>query len=203
MVFIITLVILWILLMAYAIKASLNNQQEKLKQQKAILVSAARAYADEIRAKKKMPIIQTTLFLAEGEYALLEEQSQLSETRAVRRSSGGFGGLRVTKRVTLGGYSGASESSQEWRTIDSGKLTLTNQRLIFDGHKGNKTIKLKNILSVQNVSSSSLQMSFDNKSKDASFGVGNAYIWVLAISLLKQVDNPQNLSDVNLQLEFA
>ncbi len=40
-------------------------------------------------------------------------------------------------------------SEDVWRTIDSGQIYLTNKRLIFMGSKGNKTIKLNRILSIE------------------------------------------------------
>lgn len=172
---------------------------KELKRQK--LITQANAFVDKIKSDKKIPTVSTSLFLSDGEQALLEEGSQLYETRAVRKSSGGFGGIRIMKGVTVGRYSGVSESHQEWRVIDSGKIILTNKRVVFDGQKGNKVIPLNKILSVV-VGLTDITLSIEDKAKDVAFDVPNGYVFGLLINLAKQIKDPTDLSGINLDVDF-
>ena len=79
--------------------------------------------------------------------------TSLWEPRAVRRTTGGYGGpsFRVAKGVyfRVGGFRAQSESHKELRTIDQGALTLTNKRLVFSGAKRTINIDLRKIISVE------------------------------------------------------
>ena len=48
----------------------------------------------------------------------------------------------------MGGGSGQSTSTQEWALIDTGMLTITNQRVIFDGGQQDRIVALDKIVSV-------------------------------------------------------
>ena len=65
--------------------------------------------------------------------ALLDESSVFFESRAYR-----VGGGAETRfgRVYVGG--GVSKSQQRLKQIDTGRLTLTTKRLIFDGSIENR-----------------------------------------------------------------
>ena len=70
------------------------------------------------------------LLLKKNEHPILElENITLQEPRAVRVSRGGYGGtsIRIAKGITLhtGGTRGRSESHDEIRNIDNGKLLIT------------------------------------------------------------------------------
>jgi len=164
------------------------------------IITEANLYADKIKTDKKIPIVSTSIFLESGESAYLEEHVGMLETRAVRKSSGGFGGVRIAKGITVGGYSGTSESHQEWRAIDSGKLVLTNKRIIFDGQKGNKVIQIPKIISVM-TRNKDIQLSIDGKAKDVCFSVENGYIWSLVINIIKQTHGDE-LKDIKLDFNF-
>jgi hypothetical protein len=77
----------------------------------------------------------------------------LWEPRAVRQSTGGYGGpsFRIAKGVywRLGAFKAQSESHEELRTIDQGTFTLTNKRLIFSGAKRTVDIKLDKLVSIE------------------------------------------------------
>lgn len=77
----------------------------------------------------------------------------LWEPRSVRRSVGGYGGpsFRIAKGVywRLGAFGAQSESHEELRTIDQGRFTLTNKRLIFSGAKRTVDINLNKIISIE------------------------------------------------------
>lgn len=75
-----------------------------------------------------------------------------SEPRAVRETSGSYGGpsIRVAKGMTwrLGRFKSKSESHEELRNIDTGTLTITSKRLVFSGAVKNISIELKKIVSI-------------------------------------------------------
>lgn len=77
----------------------------------------------------------------------------LWEARSVRTSSGGYGGpsFRVAKGVSfrLGVFGSHSSSYEDLTEVDRGRLTLTNQRLVFTGAKRTSDIKLTKIVSVE------------------------------------------------------
>lgn len=74
------------------------------------------------------------------------------EARSVRTSGGMYGGpsFRVAKGMSLrvGAFGSESSSYDELREIDRGRLTLTNQRLVFTGARRTSEIKLDKIVSV-------------------------------------------------------
>jgi len=77
----------------------------------------------------------------------------LWEPRSVRQSVGGYGGpsFRIAKGVSwrLGAFRAQSESHEELRTIDQGRFTLTNKRLVFSGAKRTVDINLNKIVSIE------------------------------------------------------
>jgi hypothetical protein len=164
-------------------------------------IDEAQAYLSEVRRLGKIPSINSGLMLSSGEEAFLQENTVLRETRAVRHSTGGFGGVRIAKGITVGGYRGSSESHQEWRTIDSGQLILTNKKLIFDGKDGNRNMPIEKIIGCD-AFSSSIQISLDGKSKDMAFPVKNSYIWASMIQVIKSVKDASDLKGVNLNVEL-
>lgn len=117
----------------------------------------------------------TRLILPEGEVAILEEQSLLFESRAYRLYGGV--GTRVGG-VYVGG--GVSESQQRLKKIDEGILTLTNERLIFDGGLENRSITLSDILSV-NPWLDAIEVSIHRKAKSQVFSVLNPFVWTMLI----------------------
>ncbi len=175
--------------------------RKRKKQKKELLISEANALADRIKKDKVIPEISTGVFLDNGERAHLEESVQMLETRAIRKSSGGFGGIRIMKGITVGRYSGTSESHQEWRTIDSGKLTLTNKRIIFDGQKGNKVILISKIMSID-TALNTIQLSMEDRAKDVAYQVSNGYVWSLLLNILKQTKGDPDAT-INLETQFS
>ncbi len=143
---------------------------KKQKQQQ--LITEAENYISEVKNKKALPTIKSSIFLEKDENAFLEELTELIETRAVRKYSGGMRdvGFRVAKGVYVGagGRSGTSESHQEWRTIDRGNLVITNKRLVFKGGKENRVVPLKKIISVD-VTLKSIEVAVEARSKTIFF----------------------------------
>lgn len=84
--------------------------------------------------------------------SIIMENINLQEPRAVRQTNAAYGGptIRVAKGVSfrMGGTSARSESHEEIRVIDNGKLVLTNKRLIFIGTKRTVNIDLRKIMAI-------------------------------------------------------
>ena len=180
----------------------LKKEKEKLKKG---LITSADGYFDDVKKNKSLKEIKTSILLNEKEFAILEEDTNLKETRSVRSFSGGSSGLsfKVSKRLYVrgGNFGGTSESNQEWRVLDDGLLTLTNKRLIFRGKKGTRIIPLEEILFVQ-ATLNSIQISIESKSKKVEFPVNNSYIWAGTINILHSVKDPLNLDGKNLNIKF-
>lgn len=85
--------------------------------------------------------------------SIIMENIKLQEPRAVRQTHAAYGGptIRVAKGVSfrLGGASARSESHDEIKLIDQGKLVLTNKRLIFIGTKRTINIDLRKIMAIE------------------------------------------------------
>jgi hypothetical protein len=161
----------------------------------------AAKYIATVKLNKKLPTVKTTIFLDEGESSFLDEPAQLSETRAVRQSTGSGVGFRVMKGVYVGGYSGRSESHKEWRRLDRGRLILTNKKIIYNGSTENRILLLKDLISV-NILSYGIELATQKRTKSSLFSVQNPYIWRAAINIIKNVKDPLNLGDINLEVKF-
>jgi len=80
--------------------------------------------------------------------------------------------------VYVGG--GVSESEQRLKQIDSGTLTLTTKRLVFDGGRENRAIQLSDVLSVK-PRTDAIEVSTAHRAKSLVFIVLNPVIWRLLI----------------------
>lgn len=165
------------------------------------LIAEADAFIENVKKNKAFPIVDSSLLLEKDEKAFLEEQTVFFEPRSVRKTGGGGIGFRITKGVFVGGYSGQAESQQEWRLIDEGTVTLTNTRIIFRGSKENKTIPLNKVISITNTLES-IEISIDGKVKPVAFRVKNSCIWGGAIHIAKDAENPLQLGDMKIEIEF-
>ena len=125
-------------------------------------------------APKTLKEINTSLMLKKGEVAYFDISSTLSETRAERTNQSVFVGKRQ-KNIFFGGSQGRSKSQQVLTEIDNGRLILTNKRLVFDGKKTNRTIKLNKLISVEEesnfFSSDQLEISAESRKKSMYFSV--------------------------------
>ena len=184
-------------------KKELKEQRRQQRRQQ--LITEAENYINEVKNKKAIPTIKTSIFLEKDENAFLEELTELTEPRAVRKYRGEMAGagFRIAKGVYIGGggRSGTSESHQEWRTIDYGNLVITNKKLVFRGSKENRTVPLKKIIS-SDVFSESIEVAVEGRSKTMIFPVKNSYIWGAVINIVKSVDDPLNLGDLKLDIQF-
>lgn len=200
--FVLVLVICFIWFIVNAITTAVKADKEKEAERKLSMKKNADVYVAEIKEQGKLPQISVpSLLLTSGEYVFLKEETNLKETRAVRQSSGGFGGVRIAKGITIGGYSGSSESHQEWRLLDSGNLILTSKKLTFLGEKENRTIPINKIMAVE-ASISGIEISIEGRTKGVAFSVKNPYIWNIAISILRSDKNPLDLKSDELNIEL-
>jgi len=96
----------------------------------------------------------------------------LREPRAVRKSTGGYGGasIRIAKGVTLhtGRTGSTSQSHDEIKDIDSGKLLITNKRLIFLGSNRTTNIDINKIVAITSTKDM-IQIQRSNKQKPEYF----------------------------------
>ncbi len=109
--------------------------------------------------------------------------------------------MRVAKGVYIGGTSGRSISTQQWAALDTGRLTITNQRLVFVGGKEDRTIPLKKIVSV-NSSLTEILISVEGRQKTIALAVPNPLIARLIIGICSQVNDPSNLSGDKININF-
>ena len=148
-----------------------------------------------------VPIEISGIAFKEDEDAYLNEKDcVLYETRAVRHHIGGGIGLRIMKGVYVGGTRGASESRDEWRTIDQGHCVLTNKRIIFDGSKENRVIALAKVISASPWADS-IEVSIENRKKSMLLKVSNPYLWSAVIQILSQVRNPKQIDKLSLEIK--
>lgn len=164
------------------------------------LIKSANDFVEEVRKKKAVSVISSSLMLENDEKAFLEEKTTFAEPRAVRKNTGSGMGFRLMKGVYLGGYSGKSESNQEWKAIDQGTVTITNKRIIFRGSKENKTITISKVISV-NSTLDSIELTIEDKNKLVSFAVENPYIWATVVRICKGA-NPLQLGNTELDFQF-
>jgi hypothetical protein len=144
----------------------------------------------EVFRKGTIPHIDNSLtsiglVLKPDEYLSWFEKSNLYEPRSERTYAGGSRGVsfRVAKGVSIrsGGFSGHSESHEAIQLIDTGKLILTNKRLIFIGQKRSANIEFKRILSTT-FYKDSFKIDLENRQRPQLFGVSDSEFWEALLS---------------------
>jgi len=144
--------------------------------------------------------MQTQIYLKSGETCFFSEETELYETRSVRKYVSGHTGFRIAKGVYVGGSQGRSESHNEWKKITDGTLVVTNQRLIFNGREENRAFKIDRVISVEN-GPDYIEVSVEGRQKSLVFLVGNPLIAMLVIRVCTQIENPERISAG--EIEFA
>lgn len=132
--------------------------------------SGAKYYFAKIDREGLHPI-PVDIVLRDDEQAVLGAASTLYETRSVR-VAGGAG--TTVKGIHIGG--GLSESHDRVREIDSGSLILTTERLVFDGNKENRTLKLADVMSVS-AGLDYIEVSTTKRQKSSMYTVENPLVW--------------------------
>jgi hypothetical protein len=188
----ITIIIL-IVILVFLIK-SLTGAKDKEKKEKIEktlkhkrIVEEARAYIEEAKKQKQLPVVPCSIMLGENEKAYFEEETKFIEPRAVRNGGGGGVRFRVVKGVYVGGFGGQGESHQELRIIDEGKVTLTNEKIFFSGSKESRTIPINKIIKVD-PSIDGIRLEVESHSKNVSFLIGNSLAWGAVIGILHSVN---------------
>jgi hypothetical protein len=161
----------------------------------------ARLFVEDIKAQQTLKTVATDAILKKGEKAFYNSRADLFETRAVRHYQAGTAGMKVAKGFYVGGTSGRSTSTQEWAQIDTGTLTITGKRLIFDGGSQDRTILLEKVVSV-NPSRDGVEVSVEGRQKSMVFAVDNPLIAASVIRICCQVEDPMDLSNTNVDITF-
>lgn len=162
----------------------------------------ARAFLRKIQSETALPKAHTNLMLKNGEVAYYCDDVDLYETRSVRTSTTGYTGVRVMKGVYIGGARGTSTSSQEWTCIASGKLVITNQRLVFDGDKNDRNILLSKIFNAESTSDG-VEVSCEGRQKSMIFACKNPLILAIIIRICAKTENPSDLSNTKIDIQIT
>ena len=136
----------------------------------------AKSFFRDMEACKRPPIVPVNVILKEGEVGILQESSMLYVMQAYRVHGGG---TRI-RGVYIG--RGSSESHQRLRHIDSGRIILTTQRLIFDGQWETRMINLNDVIWVSPLEDA-IEVSFSRNQKSQIYIVRNPLIWAKTIQM--------------------
>ena len=110
---------------------------------------------------------------------------ELHEPRSKRIA--GYSGVRVAKGIYIGGSQ--ARSYQEMRRLDSGKLKLTFNELLFMGDLETRTIELKRIMDIEPYIDG-FKLSIKNRQKPIVFtGVKESGSWSMVIYLLRSLSS--------------
>jgi hypothetical protein len=166
------------------------------------VMQGAKDWIETVKRARSLPVVESKLMLKSGEIAFYSETACLQETRAVRHYVSGSAGYKITENVRIGATSGRSESSQEWRTVDNGTLTVTNWRVIFSGSTGTKIIEKENIISCL-ASLDEIEIASDKRQKPMRLTSTNPVILKGIIHLVCVAPNPQDLRNVKIEIDDA
>lgn len=163
-------------------------------------------YVEEFKKNRKTPTIKTSLILKNDEEAYLEDTVKLYEIRSASKSDRLYIGGRIMKGIFLGGSTGVSRKFDELREIDSGKLVLTNKRVIFDGNFNARTIDLEKIISIE-IYDDGFEIACEDKKQSQLYGgIRNPFLWknlITGIVKTKGVENRTLREDEILEIKRA
>ncbi len=173
-----------------------EKQQQKIDQW---MIAQYQVWRKSTERRGYLPTRQVSLQLMNGEIGYMQHSAVLVETRSVRNSTHTGGAVRIAKGITLArGYS-TSESHDEWRAISFGTLIITNQRVVFNGEMQNRTMKIKDILSVQ-AATTQIAISVSTRQKTMLFDGVNGLIVRDVINLVT-AGGSENQSHHGTQIE--
>jgi hypothetical protein len=178
------------------------KRAKKLQEWRETCKLEARAFLRKIQNEKALPEAYTNLMLKTGETAYYCDDVDLYETRSVRTSTTGYTGVRVMKGVYIGGARGTSSSTQEWTCVASGKLVITNQRLVFDGDKNDRNILLNKIFNAESTSDG-VEVSCEGRQKSMIFACKNPLILAIIIRICAKAENPADLSNTKIDIQIT
>ncbi len=101
-----------------------------------------------------LPVIEPDIKIQKSENLYFTTHVDWLEQRKVTKRynyAGPTARIKIAKGIyyRMGSIGIQPVSEDVWQTIDTGQIYLTNKRLIFMGSKGNKTIRLNRILSIE------------------------------------------------------
>ena len=127
----------------------------------------------------KLSPVKLPILMKDGEEGFYQSSAQMFEPRSVRTARHGGMSVRVARGVTIGQGGTRSESHEEWRQIADGYFYITSHRIVFDGDKQSRNIKLSDIISV-NYDDDCIQVSTSKRQKTMIFSSINGYIaWAI------------------------
>lgn len=98
----------------------------------------------------ELPCFATPVRLEPDEECLYSSEGVvLCEPRAIRQGRYSGASVRVSRGISIHSGGFGSESHDEWRSIDSGRLTITSDRIVFCSNMQLRTIKLADIVTFQ------------------------------------------------------
>lgn len=169
---------------------------------KSAQIDRAKKFLAAVKQRRGLSPISTSLYLRKGEQAFMEAACTLNETRAERQFQSGGIGFRVAKGVYIGGRRGRSVSIPKMTHIDTGCLTVTSKRLVFNGRMENRVIPLSKIISVNNFTNA-IEIAIEGRQKSMYFTVPDPLIWATVIRIMSVVENPTDLNDASLDIKFG
>lgn len=105
----------------------------------------------QIKEGENLPQFESPVILQKKESCHFRGFANLNEQRRVTTKIN-YGGPTMRVKLAKGIYyragsvSAQTQSTDVWKTIDSGELIITNKRIIFSGRRGNKVIRFNEIL---------------------------------------------------------
>ena len=156
-----------------------------------------RDYIDSIKTTLNN---QTSItYIKDTVYGFIEDASvELHEPRSKRIA--GYSGVRVAKGIFIGGSQ--ARSYQEMRRLDSGKLKLTFNELLFMGDLETRTIELKRIMDIEPYIDG-FKLAIKNRQKPIIFtGVQESGSWSMVIYLLRSLSS-QHIRKQTLDLDVV
>ena len=89
------------------------------------------------------------LLLKKGEFAIFTDTDvRYCQEKTKTTYYGGSARIRVCKGVSIGGGKGVPVKEEYIATLDTGRLTLTNKRIIFSGERKSTTIQLSKLVAI-------------------------------------------------------
>ncbi len=194
--FLVIVAFIIIAIVIYRDKRKKQKAAEQTQLQKQLVSDAENFLASVKRQKFFTTIISSTpldTILENGEKIILDEKSiRLFEPRAIRRNVGVGFRSRVTKRVSMGTWSSQGESHQEWRKIDTGRIVLTNRRIIFNGAIEHRIIPVDKVISMHPYTDG-IEIGSKSRSKSMIFFLENSFMWGTAINILRSIKDMSDL----------
>jgi hypothetical protein len=168
---------------------------------RARLIRDARKYVQLLKERNALPSVSCPLLLKADETAYYSAPATLYETREVQMDHSGSVSFRMAKGVNLSRAKGRAISLQQWTILDTGRLTITNKRLVFDGSSAGRAVPLANILSAE-ASLDSVEVAVEYREKSMLFDAHNPIILSLIIHICCQAPDPDDLSNTPLDIRF-